>query len=52
MDYKSIPLLLVIKTIQLVDLSMEKISTSSAPTHSDPRARGILTRQTKTLNQG
>lgn len=46
MDYKSIPLLLVIKTIQLVDLSMEKISTSSAPTHSDPRARGILTRQT------
>lgn len=46
MDYKSIPLLLVIKTIQLVDLSMEKASTSSAPTHSDPRARGILTRQT------
>lgn len=46
MDYKSIPLLLVIKTIQLVDLSMEKISTSSAPTLSDPRARGILTRQT------
>lgn len=46
MDYRSIPLLLVIKTIQLVDLSMEKTSTSSAPTHSDPRARGILTRQT------
>lgn len=46
MDYKSIPLLLVLKTIQLVDLSMEKISTSSAATHSDPRARGILTRQT------
>lgn len=46
MDYKSIPLLLVIRTIQLVDLSMEKTSTSSAPTHSDPRARGILTRQT------
>lgn len=46
MDYKSIPLLLVIKTIQLVDLSMEKASTSSVPTHSDPRARGILTCQT------
>lgn len=46
MDYKSIPLLLVIKTIQLVDLSMEKASTSSVPTHSDSRARGILTRQT------
>lgn len=46
MDYKSIPLLLVIKTIQLVDLSMEKNSASSAPTHRDPRARGILTRQT------
>lgn len=46
MDYKSIPLLMVIKTIQLVDLSMEKSSVSSAPTHRDPRARGILTRQT------
>lgn len=46
MDYKSIPLLLVIKTIQLVDLSMEKNFASSAPTHRDPRARGILTRQT------
>lgn len=46
MDYKSIPLLVVIKTIQLVDLSMEKSSASSAPTHRDPRARGILTRQT------
>ena len=46
MDYKSIPLLLVIKTVQLVDLTSEKPGASSAPTLSDPRARGILTRHT------
>ncbi|KAI9696085.1 MAG: transport between ER and Golgi ATPase protein [Candelina mexicana] len=46
MDNKSIPLLLVVRTVQLVDLSMEKPGTSSAPTLSDPRSRGILTRHT------
>lgn len=46
MDYKSIPLLLTIRTVQLVDLSMEKPGSSSAPTLSDPRSRGILTRHT------
>lgn len=46
MDYKSIPLLLVIKTVQPVDLSMDKPSASAEPNHTDPRARGILTRQT------
>ena len=46
MDYKSIPLLIVLKTIQLVDLSMDKLSASSEPSQTDPRARGILTRQT------
>lgn len=45
MDYKSIPLLIVLKTIQLVDLSMDKLSASSEPSQTDPRARGILTRQ-------
>ncbi|MCJ1364317.1 transport between ER and Golgi ATPase protein [Acarospora aff. strigata] len=46
MDHKSIPLLLTIRTVQLVDLSMEKPGSSSAPTLSDPRSRGILTRHT------
>lgn len=46
MDYKSLPLLLVLKTVQLVDLSMDKPSASQEPTHTDPHARGILTRQT------
>jgi vesicle-fusing ATPase len=46
MDYKSLPLLIVIKTVQLVDLTMDKPSASAEPNHTDPRARGILTRQT------
>ncbi|KAF2436294.1 AAA-domain-containing protein [Tothia fuscella] len=46
MDVGSIPLRIIIKTVQLVDLSMEK-SSDSAPTISDPLARGILTRQTR-----
>lgn len=46
MDYKSLPLLIVIKTVQLVDLSMDKPSASGEPNHTDSRARGILTRQT------
>jgi vesicle-fusing ATPase len=43
MDLRSIPLLLVVKTVQLMDLT-EK--SSSAPTTSDPMARGILTSHT------
>lgn len=43
MDLRSIPLLLVVKTVQLMDLT-EK--SSSAPTTSDPMARGILTAHT------
>jgi vesicle-fusing ATPase len=43
MDYKNIPLLYTIKTVQLVDLSMQKEAT---PTTSSPGARGILTQQT------
>ena len=46
MDVKSIPLRLSIRTVQLVDLSMEK-SDTSAPPLTDPRARGILTRHTQ-----
>ncbi|KAF8863968.1 vesicular-fusion protein-like protein sec18 [Acephala macrosclerotiorum] len=45
MDYKNIPLMFMVKTVQLVDLSMEK-SSGAAPTVSDPTARGILTRHT------
>ncbi|KAL8712589.1 MAG: hypothetical protein Q9220_003120 [cf. Caloplaca sp. 1 TL-2023] len=45
MDFRSIPLLIVIQTVQLIDLYMEKPSASSEPTVSDPRVRGILTRQ-------
>jgi vesicle-fusing ATPase len=43
MDLRSVPLLLVVKTVQLMDLT-EK--SSSAPTTSDPMARGILTSHT------
>ena len=43
MDLRSIPLLLVVKTVQLMDLT-EK--SSSAPTTSDPMARGIVTAHT------
>lgn len=45
MDDKSIPLLLTVKTVQLGDLS-EKAQSSSAPTLSEPNARGILTNHT------
>lgn len=44
MDHKNIPLMFMVKTVQLVDLSMEK--TDVAPTVSNPQSRGILTRQT------
>ena len=44
MDFKSLPLLIVIRTVQLVDLSMDKTSAGAEPTSSDPRVRGILTR--------
>ncbi|KAK0103637.1 transport between ER and Golgi ATPase protein [Cadophora gregata] len=45
MDWKNIPLMFMVKTVQLVDLSMEK-SSAAAPTVSSPSARGILTRHT------
>jgi vesicle-fusing ATPase len=45
MDYKSIPLLFVVKTVQLGDLSMEK--SSAAETQTIPTARGILTRSSQ-----
>jgi vesicle-fusing ATPase len=44
MDYKNIPLIFMVKTVQLADLSMEK--SAPAPTMSTPSSRGILTRHT------
>ena len=44
MDFKSLPLLIVVRTVQLVDLSMDKSSAGAEPTSSDSRIRGILTR--------
>ena len=49
MDYRSIPLLIVFKTVQLLDLSMSKSNNSSPSTTTSPSDRGILTRQT-TMN--
>lgn len=43
MDVQSIPLMFAVKSIQLVDLSMEKGGATNAPTISDRNARGILT---------
>lgn len=45
MDYKNIVLEFTVKTVQLVDLSLEKQS-SAAPTLTNPDARGILTQHT------
>ncbi|KAH0559288.1 transport between ER and Golgi ATPase protein [Trichoglossum hirsutum] len=46
MDYKSVYLLFQVRTVQLVDLSAEKLGSSSAPTLSNPQSRGILTPHT------
>jgi vesicle-fusing ATPase len=43
MDYKNIPLMFNIKTVQLVDLSMQN---EASPVTSNPATRGILTQQT------
>ena len=48
MDFKSIPLMLIVRTVQLIDLTSEKAG-SSAPVVSDLSSRGLLTRHT-TLN--
>jgi vesicle-fusing ATPase len=46
LDVRSIPLKMSIRTVTLVDLSMEK-SDSSAPPLTNPQARGILTMHTQ-----
>ena len=49
MDFKSMPLRVTIRTVQLVDISSidPKGSASQAPTVSDRNARGILIRHTR-----
>ncbi|KAK4991409.1 transport between ER and Golgi ATPase protein [Elasticomyces elasticus] len=46
MDFRSIPLRLTIRTVELVDLSSMKSGGSQTPAHTDPNARGILTPET------
>ncbi len=45
MDVRNTPLMVVVKAIQIVDLSAEK-GNAEVPTSSDPLTRGILTPQT------
>ena len=49
MDFKSMPLRLTVRTVELVDLaSVRGGGNNQAPqTHSDPRARGILLQETQ-----
>jgi vesicle-fusing ATPase len=44
LDVKNVPLAIMVKTVTLIDLSMQR--TSEAATRTDPTARGILTNQT------
>lgn len=46
MDYRSIPLRMTVRTVELVDLSTMKPEGGAQPQHTDPRARGILTPET------
>jgi vesicle-fusing ATPase len=48
MDYKSIPLMFKVKTVQLTDLNFTEKSSAPDPTISHPNARGILTFQPPT----
>lgn len=45
MDFKSIPLRMTVRTVELVDISSLK-SASDAAQHTSPQARGILTPET------
>lgn len=47
MDVKSIVLRMSIRTVQLVDLSMEKAESASGVPLTDPSARGIVTKHTQ-----
>ncbi|KAL2129982.1 hypothetical protein VTI74DRAFT_7051 [Chaetomium olivicolor] len=45
LDVKNVPLAVVVKTVTLIDLTMQQKQTNEPPTRSDPGARGILTTQ-------
>lgn len=47
MDFRSIPLRMTIRTVELVDISSLKASGGAAQ-HTTPNARGILTQETQT----
>ncbi|KAK4101915.1 AAA-domain-containing protein [Parathielavia hyrcaniae] len=46
LDVQNVPLAIMVKTVTLVDLTMERKQSNEPPTRSDPGARGILTNQT------
>lgn len=45
MDYQSIPLRMIVKTVELVDLSSMKSGTAGQGQMTDARSRGILTQE-------
>ncbi|KAL2167899.1 hypothetical protein VTG60DRAFT_636 [Thermothelomyces hinnuleus] len=46
LDVQNVPLAIVVKTVTLIDLTMQQRPTDEPPTRSDPQARGILTSHT------
>ncbi|KAF3766260.1 AAA-domain-containing protein [Cryphonectria parasitica EP155] len=47
MMYQNIPLRGTVSTVELIDMSLEKPGEGGSPADSNPRARGILTRQSE-----
>ncbi|KAK4152873.1 P-loop containing nucleoside triphosphate hydrolase protein [Chaetomidium leptoderma] len=45
LDVKNVPLSIMVKTVTLIDLTMQQNQANEPPTRSDPGARGILTTQ-------
>jgi vesicle-fusing ATPase len=45
LDVQNVPLAIMVKTVTLIDLTMQQKQTNEPPTRSDPGARGILTNQ-------
>ncbi|KAK3297902.1 P-loop containing nucleoside triphosphate hydrolase protein [Chaetomium fimeti] len=46
LDVQNVPLSIMVKTVTLIDLTMQQRQNDEPPTRSDPGARGILTNQT------
>lgn len=47
MSFQNIPLRCYISTVELIDMSLEKPQETGSPSDGNPRARGILTRQSE-----